>query len=146
MTPGFSESYLRVVDVLLPMVVRGFVGLVAMTLALNGLAARAQSGGAKPTCAAGDTVVWENTKSKVYHLPGDTFYGTTKHGAYACRSAADGAGYHLAGGKSHAMHAGSAMSDASPAPLASATPYGSHHKHHHQMSSAASPVPSPTPT
>jgi hypothetical protein len=49
-----------------------------------------------PACSAGDPVVWENTKKKVYHLQGDKYYGTTKHGKYACKSAADSAGFHLA--------------------------------------------------
>jgi hypothetical protein len=49
-----------------------------------------------PACAASDPVVWENTKKKVYHLKGDKYYGTTKHGVYACKSAADSAGFHLA--------------------------------------------------
>jgi hypothetical protein len=49
-----------------------------------------------PSCAAGDPVVWENTKKKVYHLQGDKYYSTTKHGKYACKSAADAAGFHLA--------------------------------------------------
>jgi hypothetical protein len=110
--------------------------LIAVTLGTSSTGAGAQTAGAKPTCAAGDTVVWENTNSKAYHLPGDKYYGNTKHGAYACRSAADSAGYHLAGAKS----------SVSPSPAASESPTAMHRKHHHRSGSMASPVPSPTPT
>ena len=41
-----------------------------------------------PTCAASDTIVWVNTSTKIYHLPGTKYYGKTKHGMYACQSAA----------------------------------------------------------
>ena len=40
-----------------------------------------------------DSVVWVNTKSGVYHLPGMRWYGRTAEGEYMCRSAADKAGY-----------------------------------------------------
>jgi hypothetical protein len=121
----------------------GFV--FAFALGMLSLAAHAQTGGAKPSCATGDAVVWENTSTKVYHLQGDTYYGNTKHGAYACRSAADSAGYHLAGSKSGAKTP-AAMS-ASPTPLASGTPAGMHHhKHHHASGAMASPTPSPAAT
>ena len=46
---------------------------------------------AKAHCAT-DEVVWLNTKSKVYHLKGTHYYGTTKQGEYACRKEADAAG------------------------------------------------------
>lgn len=39
-----------------------------------------------------DQVVWLNTTSHVYHEKGTHFYGTTKHGEYACRKEADAAG------------------------------------------------------
>jgi hypothetical protein len=43
----------------------------------------------------GDTVVWVSEgKTKVYHLSSSKLYGKTKHGAYACKAAADAAGYH----------------------------------------------------
>ena len=112
-------------------------------------AAFAQSTSAKPSCAVGDPVVWENSSSKVYHMSGDKYYGTTKHGAYACKSAADGAGYHASGGKhAKAMSGGASSTDdsaASPAPMASASPSGKHH-HKHHMSGMASPAPSPAAT
>ena len=46
---------------------------------------------AKKHCAS-DEVVWLNTKSKIYHLKGTHYYGTTKQGEYACRKEADAAG------------------------------------------------------
>jgi hypothetical protein len=46
---------------------------------------------AKAHCAT-DEVVWLNMTSKIYHLKGTHFYGTTKHGEYACRKEADAAG------------------------------------------------------
>ncbi len=46
---------------------------------------------AKAHCPA-DEVVWLNLKSKIYHLKGTHYYGTTKLGEYACRKEADAAG------------------------------------------------------
>lgn len=40
-----------------------------------------------------DTLVWVNTKSGVYHLPGMRWYGRTSEGQYICRKAADEVGY-----------------------------------------------------
>ncbi|TAM56608.1 hypothetical protein EPN52_13705 [bacterium] len=39
-----------------------------------------------------DTVVWLNTRSGIYHLKGERWYGRTKHGAYVCQIEADSAG------------------------------------------------------
>ena len=39
-----------------------------------------------------DTVVWVNTKTGVYHLRGERWYGATKDGAYVCRKEADAEG------------------------------------------------------
>lgn len=45
--------------------------------------------------------VWVNTKSHVYHLPTDPYYGRTKHGEYMCPSTAKSQGYHPAGAHKH---------------------------------------------
>ena len=46
---------------------------------------------AKSSCR-GDTVVWVNTKSHVYHFAGSHSYGNTKHGAFMCHADADRSG------------------------------------------------------
>ena len=45
-------------------------------------------GDARAHCG-GDTVVWVNTKSHVYHFAGSKDYGQTRHGAFMCRADAD---------------------------------------------------------
>lgn len=93
---------------------------------------------AMPTCAAGDPVVWINTKSNVYHAQGDRYFGKTKNGKYACTSAAVAAGAKAAG-HGAAMH-GHAMASAMPEATPAMTS-GKHHHHRHHGD--ASPVPSP---
>jgi hypothetical protein len=44
------------------------------------------------TCAR-DTLVWVNTKSGIYHLPGMRWYGRTQEGEYMCKKAAEQAGH-----------------------------------------------------
>lgn len=39
-----------------------------------------------------DSVVWVNTRTGVYHLKGERWYGATKEGAYVCRKEADAEG------------------------------------------------------
>ena len=129
---------------------KGLAHLLVATICATGLPVFAQSGSAKPSCAPGDAVVWENTNTKAYLLPGDKYYGNTKHGAYACRSAADSGGYHLAGSKGASKSTGSMPSAMTsfPVPMASATPSGQHHhgKHHQKSGEMASPPPLPTAT
>jgi hypothetical protein len=43
--------------------------------------------------------VWVNTATKVYHCPGDRYYGKTKAGEFMSQSAADAAGDRPSGGK-----------------------------------------------
>jgi hypothetical protein len=112
---------------------------VSALLCASAIPALAQTTPAMPTCAAGDPVVWENSSSKVYHESGDSYFGKTKHGAYACKSAADGAGYHLSGSSSK-----KASSPASPSAMSgagTASPAATSSKHHHHHHGSASPAP-----
>ncbi len=50
---------------------------------------------AKASCS-GDTVVWVNTGTKVYHHAGAATYGKTKRGAYMCEKDTAAAGFRAA--------------------------------------------------
>jgi hypothetical protein len=60
------------------------------------------SNGMAPAAAAGGGAgkVWVNSSSKIYHCPGDKYYGKTKKGEYMTESAALAAGNKPAMGKS----------------------------------------------
>ncbi len=92
------------------------------------------------SCATGDPVVWVNTETKVYHLPGSSFYGKTKHGKYACQSDATKLGAHAAKREGGTMGNGSTDAGA-----AAGTASGKHHRHRKSSPGPMSPQTSPTP-
>jgi hypothetical protein len=55
---------------------------------------------AKARCP-GDTVVWANIKSKIYHFSGHMAYGSTKAGAYMCEKDSAAAGIRAAKNEKH---------------------------------------------
>ena len=57
----------------------------------TGAAEYASEAEAKTHCP-GDTVVWANTRSKVYHFAGSRSYGHTKRGAFMCEKDTASAG------------------------------------------------------
>lgn len=46
-----------------------------------------------------ETVVWVNTRTGIFHVPGTRYFGKTSHGAFMCRQAAEALGYRAARNK-----------------------------------------------
>lgn len=93
---------------------------------------------ASVSCAAGDPVVWVNLSTKVYHLPGSSYYGKTKSGKYLCKSDADKAGDRVAKAEG-APKRGAAAAAPTTAPMTSSK------KHHRRSGAGEMPAASPTP-
>ena len=66
--------------------------LVGASLATNGIPSLAQTPTHTPpagmTCQ-GDRIVWVNIPSRIYHLEGERYFGSTKNGKFMCQHAAD---------------------------------------------------------
>lgn len=108
-------------------IIAAAAAVFASTLAAPAFAARSMMSMAMPSCSAGDTVVWANTRTKVYHMPGTSRYGKTKHGKYVCMSQATTMGMHAA------MHEGMSGSNGAmgSSAMGSSTMIGKHHKKGH---------------
>jgi hypothetical protein len=64
-----------------------------------GVAPSAGTQSPSPPSTSGAGQVWVNTASKVYHCPGDRYYGKTKQGAYMTETAAKAGGDRPSNGK-----------------------------------------------
>lgn len=82
----------RQIDGITPLVTVGAPPRGAANRAVPSPAA-APPGNAAASPAPAPGMVWVNLDSKVYHRPGDRWYGKTKHGSYMTESDAIAAGY-----------------------------------------------------
>jgi hypothetical protein len=73
---------------------------VPATASPTGNSQFASEGQAKAHCP-GDTVVWVNLSSKIYHYSGHKDYGTTKRGAYMCERDTAAVGVRAAKNEKH---------------------------------------------
>ena len=73
------------------------VPTAASPMGANQFASESQ---AKAHCP-GDTVVWANLNSKIYHYSGHKDYGTTKRGAYMCERDTSASGVRAAKNEKH---------------------------------------------
>jgi hypothetical protein len=68
--------------------------LIAMTVHAYALTIYSTPKAASHRCRS--PVVWLNTKTRIYHMPGTKNFGRTANGGYACEVAAEKDGYRAA--------------------------------------------------
>ncbi|GAC1423173.1 MAG: hypothetical protein NVSMB5_16950 [Candidatus Velthaea sp.] len=106
-----------------------------LSLPLGAQAAKSPAMGAMPACKTGDPVVWINTSTKVFHVQGDSYFGKTKAGKYACKSDAMAMGAHMSGSKKMTKDSMEATSSAMPTKM----------KHTKKKGAMTMPDATPTP-